>query len=94
MGAKVVSHRTAVLLQVGCQIVGNIAFGPHYLAPYGGVLVDASRVSDSADVVLYALLCVSFVLLVWHLLAYWQQVPLPPFTVLGNDFCKVSKYSK
>ena len=83
VGAKVVSHRTAVFLQVGCQIVGNIALGPHYLTLYSGVLHQGTRIADSADLILYALLCVSFVLLVWHLLAYWQQVPLPPFTTLG-----------
>ena len=86
-----VSYRTAVVLQIGCHIVGNIALGPHHLAPYSGVLDQGIRVADSADLVLYALLCVSFVLLVWHLLAYWQQVPLPPFTVLGNDYCQYSQ---
>lgn len=84
VGAKVVSYRTAVFLQVGCQIVGNIVLGPHYLTPYSGVLDQGTTSADSADLLLYALLCVSFVLLVWHLLAYWQQVPLPPFTMLGK----------
>ena len=85
VGAKVVSHRTAVILQVGCQIIGNIVLGPHYLTPYSDVLAQGTRIADTADVLLYALLCVSFALLVWHLLAYWQEVPLPPFTTLGNN---------
>ena len=85
------SHRTAVFLQVGCQIIGNIALGPRYLTLYSGVLHQGTRISDSADLILYALLCVSFVLLLWHLLAYWQHVPLPPFTMLGNAHCYYSQ---
>lgn len=79
------SHRTAVILQVGCQILGNVALGPHYLTAHTGVLQQESTVADSPILFLYALLCVSFVLLVWHLLAYWQQVPLPPYSMLGKD---------
>ena len=85
VGAKVISYRTAVLLNVGCQILGNVALGPQYLTPYSVVLDQGAKIADSADLVLYAMLCVAFVLLVWHLLAYWQRVPLPPFTMLGND---------
>lgn len=88
VGAKVVDHRTAVLLQVGCQILGNVVLGPHYLAPYAGVLKEGATVAESPVLVLYALLCVSVVLLICHLLAYWQQVPLPPYTVLGKDHCQ------
>lgn len=88
VGAKVLSARTAVILQVGCQVLGHVALGPHYLTGHTGVLRQGSTFADSPSLVLYALLCVSFVLLVWHLLAYWQQVPLPPYSMLGKDHWK------
>lgn len=84
VGGRVVTYRTAVMFEIGCQLVGNIAFGPQHLTPYAGVLKPGTSVNNSPELVVYALLCVAFVLPIWHLVAYWQRVPLSPFTNLGN----------
>lgn len=86
VGASVVTYRTALFLEVGCQVLGNIAFGPRYLLPYAGVLKDRdfSIVASSPELVIYSLLCVAVVLPVWHLAAFWERVPMPPPTGLGN----------
>ena len=89
VGARLVTYRKAVLLEIGCQVVGNIAFGPHYLTPYGGVLKRGTQILDSPELVMYALLCVAFVLPAWHLVAFWQRVPLSPFTELGTRVCSM-----
>ena len=85
VGARLITYKNAVLLEVACQIVGTVAFGPHFLAPYGGVLKRGTEILDSPELVMYALLCVTFVLPAWHLLAYWQHVPCSPFTELGKS---------
>ena len=84
VGARVLSYRTALLLEVMCQIVGNVAFGPHYLMPYSGFLKSETEVRDQPELVIYALLCVVAVLAVWHTLAFWQRVPSCPYTELGR----------
>lgn len=91
VGARLVKYRTAVLLQVACQVVGNVAFGPQHLTPYAGVLKNGTQILHSPELVIYALLCVAVVLPLWHLLAYWQRVPLSPFTELGKCSCPALK---
>ncbi len=84
VGGRVLKYRTALLLEVICQIIGIVAFGPHYLSPYSGVIKAGIAKSCEPELVMYSLLCVAFVLPVWHLLAYWKQVPISPFTQLGK----------
>lgn len=85
-GAKIVPYRTAVLSEVGCQILGNVLFGPHHISPYAGVLNSGSiaSVANSPELVMYALLCVAVFLPAWHLAALWQRVPLSPITGLSK----------
>ena len=85
VGSRFVSYRKALLLEVGCRVVGNIAFGPHNLSPYGGVLKRGTQILDSPELVMYALLCTAVVLPAWHTVAYWQRVPLSPLTELGRQ---------
>ncbi len=83
VGARVLSYRAALLLEITCQVIGNVAFGPHYLVPYSGVIKSETLVRTQPELVIYALLCIAFVLPLWHLLAYWQRVPISPFAQLG-----------
>ena len=80
-------YRTALLLEVTCQIIGIIAFGPYHLSPFSGVIKAGMAKSYDPDLVMYSLLCVAFVLPLWQLLAYWKQVPISPFTQLGKSSC-------
>ena len=80
-------YRTALLLEVTCQIIGTIAFGPHHLSPYSGVIKAGTAKSYDSELVMYSLLCVAFALPLWHFLAYWKQVPISPFTQLGKRSC-------
>ena len=77
-------YRTALLLEVTCQIIGIIAFGPHHLSPFSGVIKAGMAKSYDPDLVMYSLLCVAFVPSLWHLLSYWKQGPIAPFTQLGK----------
>ena len=90
VGGRVLKYRTALLLEVTCQIIGMIAFGPHHLSPYSGVIKAGMAKSYDPELVMYSLLCVAFALPLWHLLAYWKQVPISPFTQLGKRSCKSS----
>lgn len=86
LGARVVSYRTAVLLGVACQIVGNVALGPTHLTPYAGLLKKEVLLTNSPELVLYALLCVAVILPICHIVAYWQRMPLSPTAALGNIY--------
>ncbi|DBA79749.1 TPA: hypothetical protein ACH3X1_008414 [Trebouxia sp. C0004] len=83
VGGRVLKYRTALLLEVTCQIIGIVAFGPHHLSPYSGVIKAGMGQSYDPELVIYSLLCAAFVLPLWHLLAYWMQVPICPFTQLA-----------
>ena len=84
VGAKIVSYRTAVCCEVVCQFVGSIVFGPYSITPYVGVLKSGSLVNAPPELVVYALFCVTTVLPAWHLVSWWQRIPMSPFTSLGR----------
>ena len=84
VGARVLKYRTALSLQILCQLCGTVVFGPHELLPYSGIIKPSTRSSFAPDLVIYALLCATATLQLWHLLAFWRKVPISPFTALGE----------
>lgn len=83
VAAGVISYRSAAVIGALCQFAGVIAFGPHSLPLYLGLLRPGAGDNLSPELVMYSLLCVSLVLPIWQLLALWQQAPTASYLGAG-----------
>ncbi|DBA97694.1 TPA: hypothetical protein ACH3X3_012582 [Trebouxia sp. C0006] len=86
LGAKVVSHRTALILGVICQSAGALAFGAVKYTVFGDLLQQWTKLESYPRLTAYSLMWIVAVPVVWQVLAVWQAVPVPAYlgTVAGT----------
>ena len=84
LGAKAVSMRTALILGVICQCLGNILFGPEEYTVYGGFIDSWHKLAPYPGLTLYSLMWIVFTPVIWQALAIWQKTLVPAYLGAGT----------